>query len=379
MAEQENKPLPKSFQVQADQLDDFDLKLRRLLIIAYILGSPLYVIASVLWPHLISGDIAIARAVSVCTFLFGLAMPFLPWKRFGRNLFIAIQIVGLFLIAWMIFITGGSQSSFMSFYIVITMTAGLYHNPIMTSIMGTLAILLGYLPYFYETPNASFLGRQLAISFIIFLTMLFHHQMIPELLRRARRTAQLRQALVESQAEQDALTQENHHLARQARLDPLTGLFNHGMIVGLTDTMLDYAAVHQQHLAVLFFDLDHFKQINDTYGHLAGDQVLQGIARRAAGLLRRGDRIGRYGGEEFLVLLPDTNETEALAIAERLRQTMASQPFLLDDGIEISVTISVGVAGAQPGEISRTRLLHSADLALYQAKETGRDRVCLAV
>ncbi|MDX1655050.1 MAG: DUF484 family protein [Candidatus Competibacteraceae bacterium] len=139
---------------------------------------------------------------------------------------------------------------------------------------------------------------------------------------------------------------------------------------------------HQRPLSCLFLDLDHFKQVNDRYGHLAGDRVLRTVAQRIRSQLRAGDAFGRYGGEEFAVLLPGTRADEAVVLAERLRRRVAAEPVELEDGRQVNVTLSVGVAEAgrapcSPTELGRT-LLAAADAALYRAKAGGRNQVVRA-
>ena len=122
----------------------------------------------------------------------------------------------------------------------------------------------------------------------------------------------------------------------------------------------------------------HFKQLNDRYGHLVGDSILVGMATLCRDLLRPSDQIGRYGGEEFLVLLPETDAQTAAGVADRLRSAVAGLPF--ETGKEqVTITLSVGVAVATPDMQSLKPLIQSADAALYAAKEKGRDRVCLSV
>lgn len=136
---------------------------------------------------------------------------------------------------------------------------------------------------------------------------------------------------------------------------------------------------HIGNFACLMVDIDHFKQVNDKHGHLAGDDVLQkfGEIVHTPGLFRENDIIGRYGGEEFVILLPETNSTNALIPAERLRQAIKEVEFLSETKGTFSVTISVGVAEFQPEEVSVKELISRADQALYYAKEHGRDQICV--
>jgi two-component system, cell cycle response regulator len=123
-------------------------------------------------------------------------------------------------------------------------------------------------------------------------------------------------------------------------------------------------------------DLDHFKKINDTHGHLAGDAVLKEAARRLTRAVRSYDCVGRYGGEEFLVVLPGCDRNQTQATAERIRAEIAGSPVSVADA-EISFTPSIGAAVAGPGALSPTEVLASADGALYKAKNNGRDRTVL--
>ena len=123
-------------------------------------------------------------------------------------------------------------------------------------------------------------------------------------------------------------------------------------------------------------DIDHFKSVNDTYGHLAGDEVLSELCRRARGLLREDEILARYGGEEFAIVLVEANATEARSVAERMRLAVAERPFHTEQA-EIPVTISIGVAETGASEsITVAELLARADEQLYAAKRGGRNRVC---
>ena len=128
-------------------------------------------------------------------------------------------------------------------------------------------------------------------------------------------------------------------------------------------------------LALLMIDVDHFKQINDTHGHPAGDEVLRQVARLLSERLRGGDLLGRYGGEEFCVVAPDTDTEGALTLAESLRKTIATSPFSTECGT-LSVSVSIGISHC-PSEAMRElkEVLAESDAALYTAKQTGRNRV----
>jgi diguanylate cyclase (GGDEF)-like protein len=163
--------------------------------------------------------------------------------------------------------------------------------------------------------------------------------------------------------------------------DPLTELHNRRYLDRRLNEELSRASRYHQPLSCLFIDADHFKRINDTHGHQAGDSVLKELANRIRSQLRASDVATRYGGEEFALLLPQTNLNEAMLLAERIRLEVAQTPIFIDSGLELSLTVSIGVSETLPmlGK-SRHRevgehLLASADQALYQAKANGRNRI----
>jgi diguanylate cyclase (GGDEF)-like protein len=173
---------------------------------------------------------------------------------------------------------------------------------------------------------------------------------------------------------QEELIQAREALRIEATHDSLTGLWNRRGVLAILSADLGRAARERTPLAVVVTDLDHFKAINDTRGHLAGDEVLREAARRLQLAVRPYDGVGRMGGEEFLVVLPGTSLEDAVEVAERVRRLIAASPVAVAGG-ELSVTLSAGVAAASPGLADPDRLLAAADGALYQAKRGGRNRV----
>jgi diguanylate cyclase (GGDEF)-like protein len=170
-------------------------------------------------------------------------------------------------------------------------------------------------------------------------------------------------------------TEHTEQLAREARTDTLTGLHNRAHAQDL------FAAFERQRaegrpLALLLVDLDHFKQINDQHGHPAGDAVLRSSAQALRGLLRRSDGLARWGGEEFMAWLPDTDRASALLVAEKTREQLALIDHALPQGGSLRVTASVGVAELGRGE-KVDAALERADQALYAAKHAGRNRVAM--
>ena len=164
-------------------------------------------------------------------------------------------------------------------------------------------------------------------------------------------------------------------LRRLAEMDSLTSVFNRRAFLTLLDKALSQARRTESELHVLVIDLDHFKRINDTWGHKCGDDVLRHFVGLAASCLRNEDVMGRLGGEEFAIVLPSANAAGAAAVAERLRALVASQPAMTEHG-PITLTVSVGVTQCVMDESSETAL-QRADQAMYRAKELGRNQVHL--
>ena len=175
--------------------------------------------------------------------------------------------------------------------------------------------------------------------------------------------------------ERKALEQQ---LERQAHLDYLTGLNNRRHFMELAEIELARAQRHGHPLAVFMLDIDHFKQFNDTYGHKAGDTVLQALARIMRDTLRTADILGRVGGEEFAGLLPETDLTEAQEVAERLRLAVEQAAVVFEAGLPQHFTVSIGVSELPDKASNLDILLNAADRALYRAKDAGRNRVVTA-
>jgi two-component system, cell cycle response regulator len=176
---------------------------------------------------------------------------------------------------------------------------------------------------------------------------------------------------------QDDLFNANQLLTHQAMTDSLTGLANRRHGFQELDRLVAASERHHRSLCVLMCDLDHFKTLNDTHGHAAGDSCLREAARRLSDAVRRDDLPVRWGGEEFLVLMPDASPEHAAEVAERIRHHVADPPFRAGDA-ELHVTMSVGWAMRFPGEAGAD-LVARADAALYEAKRRGRNAVVGAV
>lgn len=168
----------------------------------------------------------------------------------------------------------------------------------------------------------------------------------------------------------------NRALAAAAHRDALTGLPNRGALTLLEPRLLRVSPLDTP-VAVLMLDIDHFKAINDTHGHDAGDIALRHVAARLTALIRQGDTLVRWGGEEFCLCLPGSDAAGALAAAEKLRVGLAGSPVALPDGTTLALTASLGLAVLKPGE-SLSAAMGRADGALFAAKRAGRDRVMVA-
>jgi diguanylate cyclase (GGDEF)-like protein len=161
----------------------------------------------------------------------------------------------------------------------------------------------------------------------------------------------------------------------QAHIDYLTGIPNRRYFMEIAEHELARAQRYNLAFAVIMLDIDHFKHINDQFGHNAGDQVLQFLAKLMQKSLREVDSIGRIGGEEFAIILPQTDKERALELAERLHTTIAQTKIPLNDKTTVRITISMGVTVLNDQAITFETLLNQADKGLYQAKSAGRDRI----
>ncbi len=175
---------------------------------------------------------------------------------------------------------------------------------------------------------------------------------------------------------QDRLADNYRRSMSLALTDELTGLYNRRYLLAHLDELMARVGRDAVDAAILLLDIDHFKAVNDTHGHAAGDDVLRELAARAIGCVRSVDLVARLGGEEFVVVMPEIDLAVATAVAERLRQAVAGRPFTIrESGEALRMTVSIGAAAAAgPGD-TRDQLLKRADDALYRAKAEGRNRV----
>jgi diguanylate cyclase (GGDEF)-like protein len=180
----------------------------------------------------------------------------------------------------------------------------------------------------------------------------------------------------------NGLREEISRLRHDSSTDHLTGMMNYANLMEALQQHIDKAqdkaghGKHPGHLCLVMLDLDHFKKINDTYGHVIGDFVLRHVAGRIKAAVRDFDMVGRFGGEEFVIIMSDTTLHVAQKIAERVRQVVMDTPLHLKE-FSIAITISLGVAMLMEGE-RKEALLERADTAMYEAKKAGRNRVRIA-
>lgn len=197
-------------------------------------------------------------------------------------------------------------------------------------------------------------------------------------LSRERVVQSILAALERVRLQQD-LEAAHRHLAEMATHDELTGLYNRRYLLDALETEMNRAERYDQPLALCLFDLDFFKQLNDRYGHDAGDTVLVSVAETLHQTVRSPDVAGRYGGEEFLVLLINTDIEKAVFFGDRLRQRILEKRFHFANEHNLQITCSIGLAEYHPDEESAAELIRRADCAMYQAKAAGRNRVCRAL
>lgn len=253
----------------------------------------------------------------------------------GDAIAMAAYLATTFPIAFLVFGTRRGLQVSVALYVAFV---GLYGNVILDALLGR------------ASDPAAFVALSFAITYAVLITTI-------------RVLASRLERLATEHARADML-------AEQATTDPLTGIANRRRLDDELDRLVALSHRYGQPLSVILTDLDLFKQVNDHYGHEVGDQVLIETVRRLAATVRDADLLGRWGGEEFLLLAPNTDHAAANALAERCRQAIAKAPMPTTG----AVTASVGVATHAPDDDPRS-LIRRADLALYTAKAEGRDRV----
>jgi diguanylate cyclase (GGDEF)-like protein len=191
------------------------------------------------------------------------------------------------------------------------------------------------------------------------------------------RFRELEQRMLSLQRENLDLVVRNRMLSEVSSRDTLTGLYNRWYVIEKIDCEINRALRHGSPMSVLMLDLDHFKRVNDTWGHSAGDQVLQTVGKLLRDSCRVYDIPGRYGGEEFCIVLPETRLGNTTIVAERIRTRLEAMPMAVGDA-NVTVTASIGIAGMDSADeaiLSPAALIDRADRALYSAKHRGRNRI----
>jgi diguanylate cyclase (GGDEF)-like protein len=256
-------------------------------------------------------------------------------------------------------------------------------------------LALGYLPYSIDIRNAPVIGSLLEI--ILFSLLLAYHihrfkeeklafqeQLIQQQQTErsrlfhtvAEKTLALRSAKEKLEKELEVKKKLEEELKHQAATDPLTGMMNRRALFDICIKEIGQASRYKHALSCLILDIDKFKNVNDIYGHDAGDIVLERIANLMQENIRSADYVGRIGGEEFAILMPSTDAESAYEIADRLRSHI-EQNSIVANKQTIHITISIGISELHANETDTHDIMKRADDALYEAKETGRNRVCI--
>ncbi|MBF0487956.1 MAG: diguanylate cyclase [Nitrospirae bacterium] len=178
----------------------------------------------------------------------------------------------------------------------------------------------------------------------------------------------------ESQKIVDEVVDANNALKLMTNYDAMTCVYNRGYIEKHLEQEFNKSKRYGNAFSLIMFDLDHFKKVNDTYGHLAGDEVLKSVSKKVCGMLRNTDSLGRYGGEEFIIISTETNEENAVLLADRIRDAVGLMTITSGD-YQINATISMGVTEYRKDLKDYLQMLHEADIALYNSKKQGRNRV----
>ena len=227
------------------------------------------------------------------------------------------------------------------------------------------------------TPDTSLLVSVLSMLCLSAYLILFARGAYSRTVALSATRAKLRQSEAGLQRQIEAIQSLQAQLTEQANRDPLTGLYNRRYLNDSLQREFDRCARDGAPLSLVLIDLDHFKQVNDRYGHSMGDEVLRQVSAMLGQEMRSSDICCRYGGEEFLLVLPQVGQDAALERAQSCRSRVAEHHWLAD-GQAIAVTLSVGVACTLDARTAPAELINRADQALYRAKAEGRNRVCLS-
>jgi diguanylate cyclase len=263
-----------------------------------------------------------------------------------------------------------ARGAFLMGYVLILLFGIFRLRARQTLLIGTIAVLSYALIIAYETARG--ITQNLAAELLQLMVLTFIYPWFAQLgahLNETRSNLRMsNEKLAQTLFELETAMQQ---IRLQATHDDLTGIFNRRHMINVMIAEGERVKRSGDRFSILILDIDHFKKINDRYGHPTGDRVLVEFALIVQGQLRASDQLGRYGGEEFLVILPETDIDAAQAAAERIRSAVASAAFR---DLDVRVTVSIGVACAESGE-AHEEVFSRADRALYRAKARGRDRV----
>lgn len=242
-----------------------------------------------------------------------------------------------------------------------------------TSIGFTVSILIVPICYYSWLNEALYIKLATGSLILLFVVLQFGWDAYQQFVDGAKQLVLNRRISLQLAMRNNELDELNRELSFTATHDKLTGLYNRHFTVGQLERQHNLFAHNGTPCSVVLFDIDRFKQVNDQHGHALGDDVLVAFSRRIESQIRLGDTLGRYGGEEFLLILPMTDLLSAQTLAERIRGNLASSP-LLEQPLPLSITASFGIAQLKADDSIDTWLVR-ADQALYQAKENGRNCV----
>jgi len=311
------------------------------------------------WVALNQITLAIVNLAFVASYAFGLLFTYNRYFRLAKVWFFTVLMAHVYMLNMYVF---GVSAGFHFYYLIITPGVFLLfnENDRLEKLAFTLAAgILFFLCHLGSTTEPlvplSAQSEQLLFLSVIYVTMLETYFIMALLSRNI-----------------DTYEKE---LKAMASTDVLTGINNRRMFMVIGEELFENAKRYHHPLSLLILDIDFFKKINDVFGHLAGDQALKQLAQTLKSNIRSSDLLARYGGEEFVIILPETNLEGATAIAENLRKIVNEMQIDIDQNKPLNITTSIGVAERTANVACIMQLLNNADTALYQAKETGRNKV----
>lgn len=304
------------------------------------------------------------NVISALAAVFGLGVLAFPWRRFGRNAFAVVPVMATVFIALVIAFSGGFDSFGYRFFVLVAVFYGLYF-PLYVILLGMLGVVAaGASPMLYG-PDLSELLEFLVVSVPVHLTVALTCSYV------VRRAELQEQARVTSEARLRRERERGERLRREAEVDGLTGISNRRHLEERLGEEIARSERFGEGFALLFADLDDFKAVNDMHGHMLGDEALRLVARSLSENARQIDVVSRYGGEEFVVLLPGTTTEGAATFYGRVREDLLERS---QEELGFSLRVSAGAVGSGSGKTAEG-LLAAADEAMYEAKRRGKDGI----